>query len=293
MWIAFSLTAALGAAATSLILKQTVSHGGVIVSTVAFRVIAGILLTGVVAATGSWPELTPAYWRAAALVIPPEVAGMVFLTLALRAGDLSLVQPMLGMLPLFVMLSGVVFLDEMPTPQAAVGILLVTAGVYCVGLQPGGSALEPLRALARSRASWYAIGAALFWTVTTMLHKVGIAEVGPFPWAVTLAMGSGLALAASLPVLGWTHGTLGLPDHPGLWARLVTLAGCCFALQQIGLHLALRATQAGYVVAVTATSILWATALGILLLRERSHARNRAIGGLLVTTGAITIALFG
>jgi hypothetical protein len=27
------------------------------------------------------------------------------------------------------------------------GILLVTAGIYCVGLQPGESALEPLRAL--------------------------------------------------------------------------------------------------------------------------------------------------
>ncbi len=67
MWIAFSLTAAVGAAATSLVLKQTVSHGGVVVSTVAFRIVAGILL--------------------------------------------------------------------------------VTAGIYCVGLQPGESALEPLRAL--------------------------------------------------------------------------------------------------------------------------------------------------
>lgn len=54
MWIAFSLLAAVGAAATSLVLKQTISHGGVVVSTVAFRIVAGILLTGVVVASGSW-----------------------------------------------------------------------------------------------------------------------------------------------------------------------------------------------------------------------------------------------
>ncbi|MDQ3523188.1 MAG: hypothetical protein M3434_12765 [Gemmatimonadota bacterium] len=46
-------------------------------------------------------------------------------------------------------------------------------------------------------------------------------------------------------------------------------------------------------VAVNSTSILWATVFGILLLGERSHARSRIIGSLLVTAGASMIALFG
>jgi uncharacterized membrane protein len=45
--------------------------------------------------------------------------------------------------------------------------------------------------------------------------------------------------------------------------------------------------------AVSSTSILIATALGIGLLGERSAVRTRAAGALLVTGGAALIALLG
>lgn len=293
MWIAFALTAAMGGASTSLLLKRTVLHGGALVSTVAFRAFSGVLLMGLVLASGGWPALTPGYWRVTLLVIPPEVAGMVCMTLALRAGDLSLVQPMMGMLPLFVMLSGVVFLGEVPTPEAAAGIVLVTVGVYCIGLQGGGSVLAPLRALARERASWYAVGATVAWSATTLLHKVGIAEVGPFPWAVTLTLGSAAGLALALPLVGRWHGRVGLPGRSRPWWLLVGGTGACFAIQQIGLHSALQATQAGYVVAVTSTGILIAIGFGVVLLGERAAAPQRIAGGALISAGAAMIALWG
>jgi drug/metabolite transporter (DMT)-like permease len=303
MWVALSLLAAFASAGTSLVLKQAVAHGGVVVSTVAFRGVAGLLLLAVAAAAaqpgGPWLQPSPAYWRAAALVLPLEVGGMLCLTLALRAGELSLVQPMMGLITLLVMVGGVVFLREMPTPPAAAGILLVTVGVYWVGLRPGGSALEPLRALAHSRASWYALGAAVFWSCTTLLHKLGISLVGPLPWAVTLTAGSALALATALPVMAWRAGGGGggdvrlLPQRARPWARSVALAGVLFAAQQVGLMISFKLTQAGYVMAVTSTSILIATALGIILLGERGAARQRVVGALLVSAGVALVALMG
>jgi drug/metabolite transporter (DMT)-like permease len=293
MWVAYSLTAALGAASVSLVLKRAVEHGGVLVSTVVFRLIAGLILLAVVLVSGASPEFTPTFWWATAAVIPPEIVGMVCLSLALRAGELSLVQPLMGLIPLVVTVGGALLLGEVPTPHAAVGVVLVTVGVYCVGLRGRGSVLEPLRALTRSSASWYAMGAVVAWSITTLLHKVGIDEVGPFPWAVTLTLGSAVVLAASLPVLRWKRGTFGLPARTGPWPALIVLAGVLFALQQSGLHMALQATQAGYVVAVTATSILFATAFGVVLLRERAAARTRVAGALLVSSGAVLIALFG
>lgn len=293
MWIALALLSALGSALTSLTLKQAVVHGGAVVSTVVFRAIGGALLAAVVAAWGAWPELTPGYWRAACMMIPPEVGGMLFLTLALRAGDLSLVQPIMGVLPLFVMVGGAVFLQEIPTPLAAVGVVLVTVGVYVVGLQKGGSLLEPLRNLMRSRASWYAVGASVMWSITTVVHKLGIAEVGPFPWAVTLALGSAAALALALPVMAWRTGSVGWPARLRTWAGLVAAAGLLFAIQQGGLHLSLRLAHAGYVVALTAVSVLLATGMGIVFLGERTFARNRIAGGVFVCCGTVLIALFG
>lgn len=89
MWIVYALLSACCAATTSFTLKRTVAHGGAVVSTVAFRIAAGVLLLALVAAAGAWPSLTPAYWHAVGLVLVPEVLGTLFLTLALRAGESS------------------------------------------------------------------------------------------------------------------------------------------------------------------------------------------------------------
>jgi uncharacterized membrane protein len=297
MWIAFALIAAACMAGSSFSLKRAVEHGGAVVSTFAARAVAGVLLLGLIAATGTWHPLTPAYWTAVGLVLVPEILGTLFLTLALRSGDLSLVQPILGLLPGLVMLGGVVLLGEVPTPPAGAGVVLVTLGVYCVGLQGGGSLLEPIRALGRTPASWYALGSAAAWSLSTLVHKRGITAVGPFPWAATLAFVSAIGLGLVLPLLPLlarrAKGELGWPEDRGPWMRFVCLGGLAFAVQQMGLHTALRLAQAGYVIAISSTGILVATALGILVLGERAAARTRAAGALLVCAGAVLIALFG
>lgn len=294
MWIPLALISAVCVAGTSFSLKQAVEHGGAVVSTFVARMAAGVLLLALVAAAGAWQPLTPAYWTAVGLVLVPEVLGTLFLTLALRSGDLSLVQPILGLLPGLVMLGGVVLLGEVPTPPAGAGVLLVTLGVYCVGLQGGGSLLEPLRALGRSRASWFAVGSAVAWSLATLVHKRGIAAVGPFPWAATLAFVSAVGLGLALPFIARrAEGALGWPEQKGAWMRWVGLAGLSFALQQFGLHLALQVQQAGYVISISSTSVLFATALGIVVLGERAAARTRAAGALLVCVGAALIAMFG
>ena len=76
------------------------------------------------------------------------------------------------------------------------------------------------------------------------------------------------------------------------WVRLIVVCGVCFAVQQFGLHNALRLSQAGYVMAVVSTSILLATTVGVLVLREQGGS-HRITGGLLVSSGVALIAMFG
>lgn len=292
MWIALALLAAVGSAGTSLMLKRAVGEGGAVVSTVVFRSIAGLLVGIVFTMVGTWPPLTPEYWRTLALVIPPEIGGMLFLSLALRSGELSLVQPIMGLIPLAVMAGGVIFLNETPSKLAGLGIVLVALGLYCVGLRRGASALEPFRAMTRSKSSWYALIATLFWTVTSLLHKVGIGLVGPLPWASSLTLGSALVLGCSLPFVAWKTGSSGVPLRVWPWARFVMLAGVCFAFQQVGLHNALAISQAGYVIALASMSIIIATTLGVMVLGEESGG-HRIAGAALVASGVGLIALFG
>lgn len=292
MWIVLALIAAVASAGTSLLLKRAVGMAGVVVSTVAFRGVGGVLLAIASMIGGPWPATTPTFWRALAIVIPNEIGGMLCLSLALKVGDVSAVQPIMGFIPLLTMIGGAIFLQEVPSALAVLGMLLVVGGLYFVGLPKGGSALDPIRAFATSRASWIALLAALFWTVTSLTHKVGIAEVGAMPWATALTLGSAVALAVALPLVARSNGGMGLPRQASSWARVVALTGICFALQQYGLHNALRRAQAGYVMAVVSTSILLATAVGVFVLREQGGA-HRITGALLVSSGVALIAVFG
>ena len=73
MWIVLALLAASASAATSLLLKRAVGLAGVVVSTVAFRIIAGVLLALSCLHAEAWHALTPTYWRAVGVksVSPP------------------------------------------------------------------------------------------------------------------------------------------------------------------------------------------------------------------------------
>lgn len=280
---------AIGSATTSLTVKGAVAHRGALRSSIVFRTLAGLLLFAIVIAVGALHRPTPGYWRAVAMVLPPEAAGMACMSLSLRRGDLSRVQPVFGLLPVFVMVWGVLFLHEVPTAIAGLGIALVTLGVYCVGLQPGGRTLEPLLALGRDPASRYALLATVFWSLTTVLHKFGIAEVGPLMWGATVALGSGVVLGAALP---FVRPMPNAATDFRRWLLFCAVASVCFAIQQIGLQLALLTAQAGYVMAVSAVSTLMGAALGVFALGERG-GRTRLLGALLVTCGAALVALRG
>lgn len=290
-WIALALLSALAGASANLAAKRAVGHGGVLTSTVAYRGLAGVMLAVPVLATG-WFRTTPAYWRVVAYVLPPECAGVICMMLAFREGELSEVQPIFGLIPLFVLLGGAVVLREVPTTTAASGVLVLALGLYVVGLRAGEPWLLPLQSLARSRASWLAVASSLCFSLTSVLHKLGIAQVGPLPWAVTLAAGSSLTLAVTLPVARRWRGAANA-GHGRAWRGFVLLAAVSWAVQQVGLQLALRASQASYVVSLTAMSVVFASAMGVLWLGEREAAAHRLAGAVLVSAGAALVALGG
>ncbi len=295
MWIPLSLVAAVGGAGTGLALKKTLGGAGAVGATVAYRAIGGALLLAlVVGGRLGWP-VGPDYVWAVAVAIPFEVVGTVAFTLALRAGDLSLVQPLFGLLPVVVTLGAAVVLGERPTVGATAGIGLVAAGVYVLGLGGGRGWTAPLRALATHPAGRWAGLSILAWSVTAVVHKIGIAASGPMPWAVTLSLGSAVVLALGAPLLPRDLKVRDVPSAapPVRWERWAALAGVLYAVQQVGLQFALAAAPAGYVIALSSTSILLAVVAGMVVLGERGAGAARLGGAGLVTVGAALVAVYG
>lgn len=289
-WVVFGLLTACGSAGTSLTLKRTVALGDAVLSTIGFRLVGAVLLALVVTVAGAWHPATPAYWRTLTLLMIPEIGGMVFLTLALRGGDVSRIQPIAGLLPIFVTINGILFAHEIPTPLAALGTAFVTFGIYTVGLRRGHSRLEPVHALRRDRASWYAVLSSVFWSATPFLHKRGGAEVGPLMWSMSVAAASGLVLALGFRLVHVP--TSPPPTLRGRWLAMVAVTAVPFCVQVVTLLLALQRAQSGYVLALSSTSTLIATVAAVFLFGERGGAA-RIPGAAFVTAGAALIALGG
>jgi len=290
MWVWFALLSATGSAGTSLLLKRTVARGDTLVSTAGYRAVSGVLIAVIVTALGAWKHPPPAYWHTLGFLMVPEIGGMVCMALALRWGDISRVQPIMGLLPIFVTINGALFMHEVPTLLAACGILLVAIGIYAVGLRRGASLLEPLRSLAGDRGSWYAVLSAVFWSVTPFLHKAGTATVGPLMWSMSVSLGSGLVLGTLLP---FRRRQSDVAAGNGVrWAALVATTALPFTLQAVALQFALQRAQGGYVMAISSMSTLIATALAVLLYGEPDGS-TRISGAVLVAAGAALIAIGG
>jgi uncharacterized membrane protein len=289
IWVWFALLSATGSAGTSLLLKRTVSRGDTLISTAGFRAVSGIFIAVIVTALGAWKQPTPDYWRTLALLMIPEIGGMVCMALALRWSDISRVQPIFGLLPIFVTINGALFMHEIPTLLAACGIVLVAIGIYAVGLRRGASPLEPLRSLAGDRGSWYAVLSAVFWSVTPFLHKMGTATVGPLMWSMSVSLASGALLGVLLP---FRRVAPPAAHDRARWVALIAATAIPFTLQAVTLQFALQRAQGGYVMAVSSMSTLIATGLAVLLFRE-GEGSARIPGAVLVTAGAALIALGG
>jgi drug/metabolite transporter (DMT)-like permease len=208
---------------------------------------------------GAWP-----YVAASAGL---ELAYFALLALAYSRSDLSAVYPVArGSAPVIVLALGGAALGA---GQVA-GIALVALGVLLIREVRGGRAGDVLMALA--------VGAAI--AGYTLVDKAGLRHAGPLPYleivlvVPALAYAGGLGRARAFGQVGWRTALAGV----GMFGAYALTLG------------ALRMAAAAPVAAVRETSIVIATALGAIVLRE-PVGRRRAAGAAVIVAGVAAIAL--
>ncbi len=199
---------------------------------------------------------------------------------AYRHGELSVVYPIMrGLAPLLVAIVSLVFIEPAST-GAIIGVAVVGAGIVTLGLQ----------GLRNGRGG---LGAALINAVViasyTVVDGLGVRVSGaPAAYTAWILMGGGVATVA------WT-----IARHRGtavraLKARLpLGLVGGAMSYAAYAIALwAMTLAPIGAVAAVRESSVLFATALGALLLGER-FGPARWVSALLVVAGLALIKLSG
>lgn len=232
------------------------------------------------------PLEAPFYW-AAGLALPAEVAALFLYLRAIQISPLSLTMPFTAFTPLFVMGSGWLFLDEVPSAAGMGGVLLVVAGAYALNLhQVRRGWAAPLLAVTREKGSLLALAVSALYGYTITLGKVALAASSP--WFMASSYPLGLA-AVIIGVLA-ARGSLGWD-----WLRRPVAGlgvGLCMSAMLVCHFWSLSLAPAAYMVAVKRLSIIMAVAYGGVFLKEARLAQHLMASGIMVA-GAVLILLLG
>jgi drug/metabolite transporter (DMT)-like permease len=219
----------------------------------------------------SWPFL------AASAVL--QVGYYLLVARAYRGADMSQAYPLMrGTAPLIVALVSRFWLGEHLSPAATAGIALICAGVLSLALGSRGSGAQGVRA---------ALLNAFVIAGYTLIDGAGVRASGA-PAAYTLW----LNLLSGAPLLAWALAARWRAFLPYARANLgLGVVGGLGTLTSYGLALwAMTHAPVAVIAALRETSILFATAIAVFVLRENLTA-GRIAASLLIAAGAVVLRL--
>ena len=223
-------------------------------------------------ARGSWP-----FMAASALL---QIAYFILVARAYRVADMSLTYPLMrGTAPLLVALASVLWLGESLSASAWLGLGVICAGILgTAGVVPRGSSKAGLG---------LALANAFVIAGYTLIDGVGVRRSGaPAGYTLWIFLLSGVALSSwgLLARRAVLRGYIRRNWHLGLIGGAGTIGSYGLALW------AMTVTPVAIVAALRETSILFGTAISILLLRE-PVGRARIVGVCIIASGAILLRL--
>ena len=224
----------------------------------------------------------PVAWPFIAASLLIHVAYYITLAGAYKHGDLGLTYPIMrGSAPLLVALGSSFVLGESLSPLAWIGVLAVTAGVLLVGLSQPGEALHHRRALGFALANACVIATYTFVDGTGVRATVAAGHLA-VSYVMVLFVLDGFPYPALVYFRRDVGGRRAILDYARRRWPLAALGG---AASMGSYTIALWAMTKAPVASVSAlreTSVLFATALGVWVLKERFGVQRAAGAGVIV-----------
>ena len=221
-----------------------------------------------------------AAWKFIAASAFVHWAYYITLSHAYRTGDLSFAYPLMrGTAPLITTVLGIVFLTEWPTPQAALGIVLISAGIVSI-------AFVQRHRHPPAAAGWALANAAIIATYTLIDGAGARASGNGVAYAIWLTFIEGLPF---LLIVAWRRGRPAIAYLRRGWLTGLVGGGASLAAYGIVLWAMTRAPVAA-VAALRETSVLFAALIGTVFLKER-FSLPRFVGAASVVLGIAALKL--
>ncbi|MCC7326338.1 MAG: EamA family transporter [Burkholderiales bacterium] len=222
----------------------------------------------------------PAAWPFVLASAVIHFAYYITLAEAYRSGDLSFAYPLMrGTAPLLVTLLGIAFLRELPSAQVMLGVVLISGGIV-------GIAFAQRHRHSRAAVTWALTNAAII-AVYSLVDGSGARVAGS-----ALSYVLWMTFLEGLFFLAWIRmyrGPVSVSYIGAQWRRGLLGGFCSVAAYGIVLWAMTRAPIAA-VAALRETSVLFATIIGTVLLKEGFGAARLA-GAVSVVAGVAVLKL--
>lgn len=264
MWILFAFGSAFFAGVTAILAKcgirQTDSHVATAVRTVVVLLFSWIMVF-LVGSQGDIPAVDAKTW--AFLVLSGLATGASWLCYfrALQLGDINKVVPIDKSSTVLTILLAAIFLQEGVSLTKGIGVVLIAVGTFLM--------IEKKQSGGETKSAawlWYALGSAVFASLTAILGKVGISGVES---NLGTAIRTGVVLLMSWVMVFVTGKQGALKAIPKNELFFICLSGLATGGSWLCYYKALQDGPASVVVPIDKLSILVTVLFSYLVFREK------------------------
>ena len=287
LWLILSLLTALAVASQDAWVKKHFSHLTAY-DMLAFPFLFSLPLFVVTVPFISVPPLDDTFYWCFAISLPLNFIPFFIYMKAIRESPLSLTLPYLAFTPAFMIVTGYVFLGEIPNIWGLVGIVITCIGGYVLNLESGRHSFwAPLKAVFKETGSWLMLIVALIFSFSAVIGKKGIFHSSPLFFTMTFFAALSFLTLVVLLALGKIH----LQTFKDDWAKGL-VAGALFFVHALSHGLAISMVKASYMISVKRLSALIGIIYGRLFFKEK-YIAVRFVGACLMVTGAVLISIWG
>jgi len=238
------------------------------------------------------PELTPAFWKTIAMLLPLELVAFFLYLRALKLSALSLVFPLLGLTPAFSILTSSIILKEKLALPGMGGVILVSLGAYLLNANTRrtGGLLAPIKKIYREKGPMLMVIVAFIYAFSCTLGKKAILLSSPetFPgiyYSIFFAVITPLTLVyAKIERL-----TITLEKRD---IFLFVLLGALFAVAVLLHYKAISLVNVSYMLSVKRLSLIISVIYGAVIFKEKDIA-YRMLGASVMLCGVLILSLYG
>ena len=284
MWLLFAAASAFFAGITAILAKCGIRQTGSTVATALRPCVVLVMAWVMVPVSGQWSGIQDITGRAMVfLVLSGLCTGASWLCYfkALQIGDINRVVPVDKTSTVLTILLALLFLGEGVTPVKAVAMVLILAGTWLMIEKKSGTS-----ATSSSKGwFWYAAGSAIFASLTSILGKVGVSDIGSNLGA---AIRTSVVLVMAWVMVFVTGKQKEVSKVPRRELGFLGLSGLATGASWLCYYRALQDGPASVVAPVDKLSILVTVAFSAIVFGEKL-SRKAALGLALNVAGTLLI----